>query len=103
MDDKYYKYFLKKTIKNRLKKFTFSKSNHKADIVFLGQKKNNNAFLFKIKIKGIVKSFEISKELLNHKENILASLSIITNYYDPEKLKKNLLDVSKQLFVFSGH
>ena len=92
MDDKYYKYFLKKTIKNRLKKFTFSKSNHKADIVFLGQKKNNNAFLFKIKIKGIVKSFEISKELLNHKENILASLSIITNYYDPEKLKKNLFE-----------
>ena len=92
MDDKYYKYFLKKTIKNRLKKFTFSKSNHKADIVFLGQKKHNNAFLFKIKIKGIVKSFEISKELLNHKENILASLSIITNYYDPEKLKKNLFE-----------
>ena len=90
MDDKYYKYFLKKTIKNKLKKFTFSKRNHKADITFLGQKNNKNAYLFKIKIKGIIKSFIISKELSNYKENILASLSIITNYYDPEKLKKNL-------------
>ena len=90
MDDKYYKYFLKKTIKNKLKKFTFSKRNHKADITFLGQKNNKNTYLFKIKIKGIIKNFIISKELSNYKENILASLSIIANYYDPEILKKNL-------------
>ena len=90
MDDKYYKYFLKKTIKNRLKGFTFSIRNHKADIVFLGKKKIKNFYLFKIKIKSIVKSFIISKELSNYKENILASLCIIANYFDVENLSKNL-------------
>ena len=90
MDDKFYKYFLKKTINCGLKKFTFSRGNHKADVVFLSQKKNKDIYLFKIKIKGIVKSFIISKELSYYKENILASLSIIANYFDVEKLKKNL-------------
>ncbi len=92
MDDKYYKYFLKKTIKKGLKNFTFSRKSHMADITLLGQKKNKNNFLFKIKIKGVNKSFIISKELSNYKENILASLSIIANYFDVEKLKKNLFD-----------
>ena len=90
MDDKYYEYFLKKTIKNGLKKITFSKRNHRADIIFLSQKKNRNSYLFKIKINGIIKSFIISKELSNYKENILASLSIMVNYFDVEKLSKNL-------------
>ena len=40
----------------------------------------------------MLKDFIISKELSNYKENILASLSIIANYYDPEKLKKNLFE-----------
>ena len=90
MDDKYYKYFLKKTIKSGLKKFTFSIRNHRADVAFLGKKKNKNSYLFKIKIKGVLKSFIISKELSNYKENILASLGIIANYFDIENLSKDL-------------
>ena len=90
MDDKYYKFFLKKTINKGLKKFTFSRRNHQADIILLDQKKNKNSYLFKIKIKGIVKNFIISKELSSYKENILASLSIIANYFDVKKLRKNL-------------
>ena len=90
MDDKYYKYFSKKTIKNGLKNFTFSKKNLNADIIFLSQKKYKNNYLFRIKIKDIIKNFQISKELSNYKENILASLSIIANYFDVKKLKKNL-------------
>ena len=90
MDDKYYKFFLKKTIKKGLKKFTFSRRNHQADITLLDQKKYKNSFLFKIKIKGIVKNFVISKELSSYKENILASLGIIANYFDVEKIRKDL-------------
>ncbi len=90
MDDKYYKYFLKKTIKKGLKSFTFSKKNHRADVIFLSQKRNKNTYLFKIKIKGIIKNFMISKELSNYKENVLATLSVVANYFDVEKLKKNL-------------
>ena len=90
MDDKYYKYFSEKTVNCGLKKLTFSKSNHRADVVFLSQKKIKNNYLFKFKIKGIIKNFIISKELSNYKENILASLSIISSYFNIKKLKKNL-------------
>ena len=90
MDDKYYKYFLDKTINCGINKLTFSKKNQSADITFLSQKKFKNNYLFKIKIKGIIKKFIISKELSNYKENILASLSIISNSFNFEKLKKNL-------------
>ena len=38
------------------------------------------------KINNSVKSFLISKDLLNYKENILATLSIITNYFEANKL-----------------
>ena len=90
IDDKYYKYFLEKTINNGLKNFTFSMRNHKADVIFLSEKKKGNNYLFKIKIKGIVKSFIVSKELSSYKENILACLSIIVNYFAVEKLKKSI-------------
>ncbi len=90
MDDKYYKYFLEKTINCGINKLTFSKKNHSADITFLSKKKLKNNYLFKIKIKGVIKKFIISKELSNYKENILASLSIISNSFNFEKLKKNL-------------
>ena len=93
MDDKFYKYFLKKTIKKRLKKFTFSRRNHQADIILLDQKKNKNSHLFKIKIKGIVKNFIISKELSSYKENILACLSIIANYLMLKNLEKTYFKV----------
>ena len=45
MDDKYYKYFLKKSKLRNLKVITFSKKNKKADIIFLNQKRINNKFL----------------------------------------------------------
>ena len=90
MDDKYYKYFLKKTIQNGLKSITFSTKKTKADVSFLSQKKYKNNYLLKTRIKGITKTFKVSKELSNYKENILASLSIICSYFDVKELKKNL-------------
>ena len=38
MDDQYYRYFLKKSKKRKLKVLTFSKSNLNADVVFLSKK-----------------------------------------------------------------
>ena len=90
MDDKYYRYFIDKSKKRDLKYFTFSKNNHGADITFLNKSKYKNMSLFKIKIKGTIKSFLVPSELSNYKENILACLSIIVNYFDVEKLNKNL-------------
>ena len=42
------------------------------------------------KIDNKIKHFLISKDLINYKENVLASLSIIINYFDIEKLNKKL-------------
>ena len=90
MDDKYYKYFLKRAKSKNLKVMSFSKINKRADISFLNQKRNKKNYLLDFMIKNKKKSFLVSKELLNYKENILAALTIIINYYDINQLKKNL-------------
>ena len=90
MDDKFYKYFLNKSKLRRLKIITFSKFNHKADVVFLSQRNYKNYCLIKIKIKKITKSFLVSKHLSNYIENILASVSILSFYFDIKKLSRNL-------------
>ena len=90
MDDKYYKLFLKISKNRGLKILTFSKVNNKADIVFLGLRKYKKNFIINIKIKGIIKSFSVSKHLSNYIDNILASLSILSAYFDIKRLKHNL-------------
>ena len=52
--------------------------------------KYKNDYLFKIKIKGISKTFLIPNDLSNYKDNILACLSIIINFFDIAKLRKDL-------------
>ena len=89
-DDKYYKYFLKKSVNHNLKIISFSKKNKDANVVFLNQKKIKNQFQFNFKINNKIKSFLIPRELLNYKENILASLGIIINYFSIDRLNKNL-------------
>ena len=89
-DDKYYSYFFKKAKNQKLKIITFSKKNKNANVVFLNKKKIKNKYLINLKINHKIKSFLISKELVNYKQNILASLSIIINYFEVEELNKNL-------------
>lgn len=89
-DDKYFYYFLKLAKKKCLKIITFSKKNKTADVCFLNQKKNDKNFLINFKIYGIKKTFFIPYNLLNHKYNLLSSLSIIINYFDIDNLDKKL-------------
>ena len=89
-DDKYYNYFLNKAKNRKLKIITFSKKSKNANVVFLNQKKNKKKYLINLKINNKKKSFLISKDLYNYKENILASLSVIINYFNIEDLNKNL-------------
>ena len=55
MDDKYFKYFYKKSKKRGLKVLTFSKKKSTADVTFINQVKYKNNYLFKLKLKGILK------------------------------------------------
>ncbi len=89
-DDKYYSYFLKKAKNKKLKIISFSKKSKEANVAFLSQKKYKDKYQLNFKINNLIKSFIIAKELLNYKENILASLSIITNYFEVDKINKNL-------------
>ena len=43
-------------------------------------------------INGLRKKFLISKQLINYKENILASLCVIANYFDINKLNSKLFE-----------
>ena len=90
MDDKYYKYFIKKAENQKIQILCFSKTNKNADVLFLNQKKNKQNYIFYFKVKNKKKSFIIPKSLSNYKENILASLSVIINYFEIDNLSKNL-------------
>ena len=59
-------------------------------MLFFLIKKNKNQFQFNFKINNKIKSLLIPRELLNDKENILASLGIIINYFSIDRLNKNL-------------
>ncbi len=90
MDDKYYEYFLRRAEERKLKTITFSKYNHDADVVFLSLKKNKKNYLMNFKVINKKKSFLISKELSDYKENILASICIFSKYFEINNLNKNL-------------
>ena len=79
-----------KAKKKKLKIISFSKKNKKANVVFLYEKKIYENNLITLKLNDKIKSFLIPKELANYKQNILATISIIINYFNIEKLNKNL-------------
>ena len=90
MDEKYYNYFIKISKINNLKIVKFSKVSKKADIVFHSQRKYKKNFIINIKIKGIMKSFLVPKNLSSYIDNILATVSILSVYFDIKKINQNL-------------
>ena len=90
MDEKYYNYFIKISKINNLKIVKFSKVSKKADIVFHSQRKYKKNLIINIKIKGIMKSFLVPKNLSSYIDNILATVSILSVYFDIKKLNQNL-------------
>ena len=92
-DDKYYKFFCKKSKLRNLKIISFSIKNKKSNVFFIKQKKiHKEKYLIFIMINGLRKKFLISKQLINYKENILASLCVIANYFDVNKLNSKLFE-----------
>ncbi|MDC3151950.1 UDP-N-acetylmuramoyl-L-alanyl-D-glutamate--2,6-diaminopimelate ligase [Candidatus Pelagibacter sp.] len=89
-DDKYCNYFISKAKMKNLNVITFSKKNNLADVVYLSERKKKNEFLCKFLVKGKIKFFMIPDNLISFKENILSTLSIITNYFNIDSLPVNL-------------
>ncbi len=88
-DDKYFNFFKKKSIKNKLKIISFSKKINSDVMLIKTIKKKYKCLLF-IKVKNKTKKFVIKKELLPYIENILASVAVISFYFDIKKIKENL-------------
>jgi len=89
-DDRYCNYFISKAKTRNLDIISFSKKNKYADVVYLGERKNKSEFLCKFLIKGKIKFFIIPNHLIDFKENILSTLSIITYYFNIDALPINL-------------
>ena len=72
---------------------SFSIKNKQSNVFFINQKKiNKEKYLIFLMINGLRKKFLISKQLINYKENILASICIIANYFDINKLNSKLFE-----------
>ena len=84
-DDKFFNYFKSKAIANKLKIISFSKKK-KSNVKFHKFKKKgvNNFIVVKLNEKPL--DFLINQELANNVDNILASIAIISNFYDLKKL-----------------
>ncbi len=90
-DDSFYEYFKKKALKNKLKIISFGKKN-KANIMLTKIKKiNRNSYIF-INSNGKKIKFLINENLEIYKDNLLACLAVISNYFDLESLNENFFN-----------
>ena len=80
-DDKFYKYFKTKALNRNLKVISFSKKNQ-SDIKLEKNKRQKNISIVKVNIKGTSRNFKIKRNLESFPENILASLAVISNFFD---------------------
>ena len=87
-DDKFYKYLRLKALRKRIKIISFSKKNI-SNLKFNKSKKVGENYLINIKFSKKYLEFLISKELEDNIYNILATLAVISTFYDLEKLNKN--------------
>ncbi len=88
-DDKFWNLFKKIALKKKLKIISFSKYN-KAEINFHKAEKQKKFYKLTINIYKKNKTFLIKKVLFPYLSNILATIAILTNYINTEKLSKNL-------------
>jgi len=87
--DKFFNFFKKKSIKNNLKIISFAK-NINADVMHIKTiRKKSDCILF-IKSRNKLKKFVIKYNLLPYLDNILATVAVISIYFDIQKIKENI-------------
>ena len=88
-DDKYFNFFKSKAVKKNLEIISFSKKKQ-SDISLYKIKKSEGRFYLKIKYMEKILEFQINKNALFFLENLLASIAVLSIYFDLHKLKKNI-------------
>ena len=86
-DDQFFKYLKSKGLKNKLKIISFSKKN-KANVMLKKVKKIKKKSYIFINFNGKEIKFLINKNLEIYKDNLLACLAVISNYFDLESLNE---------------
>nr|MBC8302626.1 UDP-N-acetylmuramoyl-tripeptide--D-alanyl-D-alanine ligase [Pelagibacterales bacterium] len=89
-DDNYFNFLKKIALKKNINVISFSKNNSLSDIYIKKITSNKiNSKIF-INIKNTTKSFLIKKNLHPYLHNILASVAIISEFYDLKKIDEKL-------------
>ncbi len=89
-DDDYYYYLKKIALKNKIQVVSFSKNDHLSDVYvkkITSNEKNSKIF---INIKNFTKTFLIKKNLSPFLYNILASVAVISEFYDLKTINEKI-------------
>jgi len=89
-DDGYFNFIKKIALKKNLNIVSFSKKNSLSNIYIKKIIANKNNYKIFIDIKNMTKSFLIKKNLYPYLYNILASVAIISEFYDLKNIDKKL-------------
>ena len=89
-DDKYFNFLNKIALKKNIHVISFSKKNAFSDIFVKKITTNKTNYKIFINIKNLTKSFLIKKNLYPYLYNILASIAVISEFYDLKNISEKL-------------
>ncbi len=89
-DDNFFNYLKKIAFKQKLKVISFSKNKTSSNVYLKKVLSYNSKLKLIITVNKINKPFIINKNLKSYIENILASVSIISQYFDLNKIDKKI-------------
>ncbi len=89
-DDTYYNFLKKIALKKNLKVISFSKKNKKSDIFIKKIITNKNYLKFFVNIRNKTKRFIIERKLYPYFYNVLASISLIAEFYKIENINEKI-------------
>ncbi len=89
-DDKYFKFFNKIAKNKNLKVISFGKKNRSSNIRLLKMKKKSSKIKLVIGINNAKKTFTINQELQPYLMNILASITVLSQFFNLKQISQNI-------------
>tara|TARA_Y100001970_G_scaffold290413_1_gene424063 strand:+ start:1117 stop:3960 length:2844 start_codon:yes stop_codon:yes gene_type:complete len=90
-DGNFFNYFKKKCLKNNLNVVSFGKKKNSDIRIIKITKIGSNSLIF-VKIQNQIITIKLKKEIDVHIDNILASLAVLSIFFDPKHLHENLFN-----------
>ncbi len=89
-DDNFYKFHRKKGLNKNLKIFTFGIKNKNSYTKLIKIKKFNKRYKIFLKVGSEILFFFLNNNFQNHIQNLLATITILSLYFDLKKIPKNI-------------